>query len=285
MGSVDVGLNQNQQQVSTAPGAGPMMGPQPVAEQAAQVPAVQPTDGPVDFEDLRLLTRVGAGLVVLGTAELLCRLREYQRELEANPERLRPEKEIDDTTAADLARYFLIGSLLWGQERLTRAAVNGFIFSYTSTRSALDMADRLTDNRLLRPFRRPVDRAGDALLRGVLMRISEGRYEEQNSRILAREIVANVIDDFIDHISDNPQLEALVSSQLQQQTTGLAGTVIRNSREVTVDADSLLETFARRLLRRAPRTELPESPIAGKPQTMYQSVTQGDDMTEKEQSA
>jgi hypothetical protein len=55
--------------------------------------------------------------------------------------------------------------------------------------------------------------------------------------------------------------------------------MIRNSREVTVTADGLLERVARRLLKRPPREDLSESPIAGKPQTMYQ-FTPGDSAAE-----
>jgi len=63
----------------------------------------------------------------------------------------------------------------------------------------------------------------------------------------------------------------LVSEQIGAQGLGLAGTVVDGGRQISSSADGLLEGVIRRILRRKPRRELPPSPLAGLPQTMYET--------------
>ena len=99
--------------------------------------------------------------------------------------------------------------------------------------------------------------------------VDEGRAEEQNGRLLAGMTVQEVIDEFINYISDNEELAELVRDQIGQQSIGMAGVVVDNSRRLTSTADNLLEGIVRRILRMRSREELPGSPLVGQPQLMY----------------
>ncbi len=105
------------------------------------------------------------------------------------------------------------------------------------------------------------------------MVISEGRREEQKARLLADNTVSEIIDEVLDFVSESPEVEQLIKDMIGQQSAGLAGVVTDNTRSVTVAGDYLLETVARRLLRRKPRQELPPSPLAGDQQEMYSADT------------
>jgi hypothetical protein len=61
----------------------------------------------------------------------------------------------------------------------------------------------------------------------------------------------------------------LVRDQIAQQSGTVASAAVTTGRTATVAADNVMEGLIRRLFRRTPRTELPASPLAGKPQTMY----------------
>lgn len=55
----------------------------------------------------------------------------------------------------------------------------------------------------------------------------------------------------VEHIANSPEVRAAIA----QQSLGLADAVGDQVREKSVTADDVLERFARRLLRRAPREE------------------------------
>ena len=64
-------------------------------------------------------------------------------------------------------------------------------------------------------------------------------------------------DTYIEYLNQHPDN---VQTLIQGQSLGLAGQVMDGVRERTVTADTVAEMVARRLLRRAPRTELPSPP-------------------------
>lgn len=226
---------------------------------------------PVEFENLQLLARFLSGALILGGDELLQRLRRFQREVEAEPLRL-PASAPDQETTGDLVRYLAIGLFARGQKQVARGVRRGVGVSLGLTRSILGGLDRLTDNRFARPLRQPVEGRLKALGREAAQVIDEGRLEEQNARYLAGQTVGEVIDELLDYLSENPEVADLIRRQIGAQSAGLAGVVAENTRSVTVVGDYAVEGLIRRLLRRRPRHDLPPSPYAGKPQTMYAPI-------------
>ncbi|MDX1417183.1 MAG: hypothetical protein R3293_23455, partial [Candidatus Promineifilaceae bacterium] len=86
--------------------------------------------------------------------------------------------------------------------------------------------------------------------------IATGRTNEPRSRELAKMTYAEIVDEFIDQLAENPELQELVTTQ----GIGLASQARDEVRERTVTADNLMEGLVRRILRRTPRSELPGPP-------------------------
>ncbi len=222
-----------------------------------------------DEDSIYLLTRFVLGLAVLGSDELIRRLKEIQSEINTNPDYWTWENSRNSETGLDLLRYLTIGLLVRGQRRAVRNIRSGLEFSYRSAGFMMDTFFALTDNWLMRPVRRPVEGLLATLQKEGQSLVKEGRFEEQNGRMLAQESVGEIVDDLIDYMSENPELADLIREQLGAQSAGLAGVVVDNSRRAATTADAVFEGAIRRLFRLPRRGDLPQSPLRGKPQTMY----------------
>jgi hypothetical protein len=223
----------------------------------------------LSFENLELLARFLMGSVILGGDELMERLRYYQQEIERDPRLTGRIVGSDQEATATLLRYLAIGLLARGQKRVSKGVRRGFKFTLGATGWALGGMNRLTDNRLFRPVRQSLRDRLKELGDQAAVVIDEGRREEQSARLLAGRTASEIIDEVLDYMSENPELAELVREQIGQQSVGLAGVVADNARSMTVLGDYVLEGALRRLLRRRSRRELPQSPLAGKAQTMY----------------
>jgi hypothetical protein len=241
----------------------PASAPTPAVEGQSQV------SPPLAVEDLQVLTRFLAGAVILGGGELLQRLRHFQHQIDTDPSSLLTLADAEEETAGHLLRYLALGMLARGEKRVARGLRQGAYFSLEVSRSILGGFDRLTDNALARPLRRPIDRRLKALGQEAAQIIDEGRLEEQKARYLATQTVGDVIDDLLDYLAENPEVAELIKRQIGAQSAGLADVVAENTRSVTVVGDYALEGLVRRLLRRRMRSDLPLSPYMGRPQTMY----------------
>ncbi len=223
----------------------------------------------LEMEDLQLLSRFLMGVAILGGEELLQRLRVRLREIDASGELVLQDKGAGDESSLDLLRYFGIGLFARGQNWLERNLRKGYYFSLGASSLFVDALDRITDNPLARPVRQPIEQGIKELVRQVGTTIDEGRQEEQYAKLLASQAVVETMNDVIDYVSESPEVTDLIRSQLGQQSAGLAGVVIENTRRVSVNVDDRAENLIRRLLRLTPRKDLPPSPIEGMPQTMY----------------
>jgi hypothetical protein len=98
----------------------------------------------------------------------------------------------------------------------------------------------------------------------------EGEQEEQKGRALATGTLGALILEILDEIAENPELLDFVQDLLSQQGKGMASSAMDNARSVTLTADDAADALLRWLFRRAPRRELPPSPVEGRRQTMYE---------------
>jgi len=220
-------------------------------------------------EDLQVLSRLLAGLLLLGGDELMRRLQDLQRAIDANPDLLWRDQGPDQGKALDPVLDLVLGLYMRGQRRVVRGARRGVGSSLQAANWLLTKADRWTDNRLARPFRRRVAaRLGQAEKEVKRIRW-EGRLERQQSRLLATATVSQMIDDLMAYISDDPEFNRVIQEQFGRQSKGVASVFVDNARTMTVATDNLAERVLRRLLRLTPRPALPQSPFEGKPQTMY----------------
>jgi hypothetical protein len=225
----------------------------------------------LDLESVQLLTRFLMGAAFVYGDELFERLRFFQQEIDAEPWALDGHSSLDQASNLALLRYLAVGLMARGQRMLGNAAQRTFRAAVGTTSWALGRADRLTDNPLTGPVRRRIAARAQAFGQGTAQIIREGQREEQVSRRLAGQTINEIIDEVLDYVAENPEIQASIRHLVAQQGVGLANVVADNSRTVTVAADYVAERLVRRILRRAPRAELPPSPLTGMPQTMYQA--------------
>ena len=223
----------------------------------------------LDADSLQLLSRFLMGALFMGGDELMGRLRRFQEEIETEPWRVDGGSNIEQESTAALLRYLAVGLYARGQRSVSKAARAGFRLSAGAATWLLGGANRLTDNRFARPLRRSASARMQSLGERALEVAKEGRREEQVARLLAGMTINDIIDLVLDYIATSPDVDELIKDLIGQQSVGMATMVADNARSVTVVGDYVAEGLVRRILRRAPRAELPTSPLAGKPQTMY----------------
>lgn len=216
-----------------------------------------------------LLTRFLLGILLVGSDELTARLQALQSELEAGTGLAASEIASEETTMRELLGYMAVGMFVRGQKRLSRGIRRGVRLSMGMTSRALGIVNRLTDNPLGRPVRRPVESLLWNLVQEGEQAVREGRAEAQNARLLAGRTLAEITDDLMEYIIENPELMMLIRRQVGEQSTGLVSTATSSARQFGAGADGAVEGAVRRLLRRPPRRELPPSSLPGDPQTVY----------------
>ena len=226
-----------------------------------------------DVDNTLLLSRFLLGLAVLGGEELMRHVRAIEQELESHPEFVDPGKSPDDDTTIDLFRYLATGLFVRGQRSALKGVRSTFYLSLGTTSWFLGKVNRLTDNRFTRPIRRPIGARLRNMGRKTGTIIQEGKLEEQQGRVLARETVFDIVDDVVDFVSENPEMTDMIRQVIGGQSVGLATVMRDNARQLTTTSDDVLERVVRKLLRRTPRRDLPPSPLEGRPQTMYAPKT------------
>ncbi|RIK14523.1 MAG: hypothetical protein DCC52_19600 [Chloroflexi bacterium] len=77
----------------------------------------------------------------------------------------------------------------------------------------------------------------------------------QNNPAQLNALVQQLGDEYIDYLHENPEA---VQDLIQGQSLGMAQVALEDVRERAATSDTVVELLARRLLRRAPREELPE---------------------------
>ena len=200
------------------------------------------------------------------------RIHYFDERITQDPDQYDLDKQIDqvEENIETLFRYWVIGTLMWGERTALSLSYRTFQRSIGLGGFVWRSVDRTTDNFLLRPFRRRLERLSGALHQDSQARIAEGKTVEKRGRVLAEETVNDIIGDFIDYLSDNPELIDLISDS----GMGLAGNVMDSGRQIGAVTDTTVENVIRRIFRRPSRQELPPSPFDGKPQTMYDPIKQ-----------
>ncbi len=113
--------------------------------------------------------------------------------------------------------------------------------------------DNLVDEQLKRVM---PDLADDAAVQAVIRKqVSNYLFYLQAHPDQIEALIRTQGDTYIEYLNRHPDS---VQTLIQGQSLGLAGQVMDGVRERTVTADTVAEMVARRLLRRAPRSELPK---------------------------
>ena len=243
-----------------------------VADSAAFSPA---QDAARQAGRVEFATRLVVGLLSSSSGELWRRLEELQEEVLADPGVVPGEVATQPTSNRDALRYVTIALLLRGQRRITDSigdgARGGRALSRNAVRWTVRALDRLTDNPLGRPVRKPIAKRARQWEQQLAQLIQEGEIAEETSKVLAHESVGLIIDQVVDLVAENPELDRMIADLVSQKGAGYATVMADNTRTLTAVADDVTDALLRRLLRRKPLRELPPSVLEGKPQTMYRS--------------
>lgn len=232
----------------------------PASDPAPNLPAAAPVNAPTDpsaeaaFDAYRSLVRLLVGGAVEGSAELTRRLDEWETRVRRAGDL--PALTREEETPTDLARYALVGMAFDGAEYLReRMPVWTALVDKTAQMSGR-VASPFVRNRVTGFVGRWWDSAVENGEKNVQRWIEIGRAEEPRSRAVARIAVEDVINDIVSFLAENPEVAELV----QQQSLGLAGEVVEEVRAKTVTGDMLVESIARRLLRKPQRSDFPAPP-------------------------
>lgn len=222
-------------------------------------------DKPPDFvpEGSQPVSRYLVGLLLLGSDQLAQGLGGAKQLESALP----PGEE----TSSDLLRHLAIGAIARAERDAGRSLRTIYYASVGAASWTFRTLDRWTDNRLVRPFRRPIEvrirRLGDQ----VVEIVEEGKREEEDSRVLAAESLQSVVENIVDQVAESEEVDRLIMELVGQKSVGYATSLVDNVRTLTATADDTLEGVLRKLLRRMPRRALSPSPLEGQPQRMYAS--------------
>jgi hypothetical protein len=209
---------------------------------------------------IRLLTAVSVGAVVEGGDQLVKRLKQYEEELRLAGTDLEAGETGIDEDELDRLRYATIGLLFDTQSMIGRSLELAWKAAETGVAVTEKISGPFWNFPLFRPFTKRVEKrmenmaehGQDSLARWIAI----GRQVEPRGRRLATFTYEEIVSEFINRLAENPEVRALVA----QQSISLAAGMRDEVRERTVTSDNVLEDIARRILRREPRTALPQPP-------------------------
>jgi hypothetical protein len=220
------------------------------------------------FKPLRSLTRLVVGGAILGAEELMNRLEDWEQEIEQEPVDTIPAEMVvydvvDESVSVEIngfqtlvdsikTRHVLVGLLFDSQNKLEQRLKSLRRFERSASRRLFAPIKPLGKSRLGQRF---TARFEDLVRRGEseIARLAEiGKVEEYRSRKLALTATTETVDDSIDYLTDNEELQELIT----MQGVGIAGEALEEVRERTVSADDFFESVVRSLLRRTPRRQL-----------------------------
>jgi len=213
----------------------------------------------------RTVLRLLVGGTLLGWDELLIHLEQWEEEV--RDYRTQQETQARSVvyiqpgsppapslTESQELRYLLVGMLFETESRLHRRGSAILKFAGQTTNALLSPMIRQMDrSERLQPARSRFD---DLVRRGETVTgrwIQRGQIEESHSRKLVLTATQDTFDATMGQLGQAPELQNLVKAQ----SAGLSKEVLDEVRARTVSGDLLAESFARRVLRRAPRGELP----------------------------
>jgi hypothetical protein len=220
------------------PGGSAPLGGASAGTGAPQMPAED------DFDALQSILRFVVGGVLEGSDEAVRRLKAQEGRLRASGAALPPVEH--EETDADRARYAVIGMVFEGADVL-RSGLTRWQHTVTSATSlASHVVKPVANSRLAQPWQRRVDEWAERGADIVERWIQTGRIEEPHSRALMLATATQAIDDTFDVLGENEGVQEII----QRQSVGMTTMMVGEARERAATADTFLERFTHRLLRR-----------------------------------
>ena len=221
-----------------------------------------------ESDRFRTILRLMVGGAVIGWDELLAHLEQWEEEVRIAGDRDRKPGESPGTivfvepgarsvqpmSQAQEVRYMLLGLLFEAEARLhQRSSTVVKLAERTTSAFFKPMARWMNRNERLDPAR---SRFEDLVRRGEAVTdrwIQRGLREETHGRRLVRTATQDTFDASMEQLGQAPELQNLV----KMQSAGLTREVLDEVRSRTVTGDYVAEGLVRRILRRAPRRDLP----------------------------
>jgi hypothetical protein len=179
-------------------------------EAAAMTQSAQQPDETDGFDFVGSVTRLVAGLVIEGGAELLTILQDWERE---NPPGQRVARLTEELSSAERMRYIALGLTVETVQR-TRKITDRL------TRLGLGFGQRwserlrpLTESVLMRPARNRYEQLVARTEETTQRWLETGRFEESHGRALARQTVSEVVERVVGHLEYNETTQGLIRAQ------------------------------------------------------------------------
>jgi len=230
--------------------------------------------GESETDRFRTLLRLMVGGAILGWDELLLHLEQWEEEVRAANAQQSLEtsqtgtvvfvepgsRTVPPMSQSQELRYLMLGMLFETESRLHQRGSAVFKLAEQTTNAFFKPMLRWMDrNERLDPARSRFDnlvRRGEAVTDRWIQR---GQREESHSRRLVLTATQDTFDASMEQLGQAPELQNLVKAQ----SAGLSREVLDEVRSRTVTGDYMAEGFVRRVLRRAPRSDLPTPSEAG----------------------
>ena len=197
-----------------------------------------------DLETVKLAVYILVGAVIEGSEEL-ARQMKSKMEKPTPPSIFRGPK-IQGESSTDLLRFALMGFFMDSSSRVSRALSTVGRASNKASDWLFSALKPVTHSRLMRPFRRRFDQLvtnGEELVESW---IDTGRVREKESRAMARQAAAILVDDFLEYLSTNEGVQELV----QEQGISMTGEALAEMRKRSANADEFAEQIFQIILRR-----------------------------------
>jgi hypothetical protein len=230
--------------------------PEPTVECEAEIPILFVESSSEHlFTAMQALTRLCVGGMLELSDELFRQIAQWDETLPS------PSSSHATSAESEMARlrHAAIGLLFASQEQLYYRTVT---MGRRASATARWLTAGLTPFQRLRVVRRGMREAEAFRMRGervVEEWVRRGRAEEQQGRRIAQRTVEGVIDELLAYLEADPHIRELI----EQQSVGLASTVVDEVRERAVTADTWVEHLVHALVRR--RANSPAKSMASQP--------------------
>lgn len=202
-----------------------------------------------DLETVKLAVYILVGAVLEGSEELARQMKSKMEE--PTPPSIFRGPKIPGETSADLLRFALMGFFMDSSARVSRALSTVGQASNKASGWLFSALKPVTHSRLMRPVRRGFDQLvtnGEELVESW---IDTGRVREKESRAMARQAAAILVDDFLEYLSTNEGVQELV----QEQGISMTGEALAEMRKRSANADEFAEQIFQIILRRRSQPE------------------------------
>jgi hypothetical protein len=222
-----------------------------------------------ETDNIRTILRLMVGGASIGWDELLAHLEQWEEEVRTPPQSQHGEESGQSGTIvfvepgsraaqpksqSEEFRYLLLGLLFETESRLHQRGSTVLKLAGQTTNAFMSPMIRwMNRNERLEPARSRFDKL---VKRGEVVTdrlIQRGQREESHSRRLVFTATQETFDASMEQLGQAPELQNLV----KMQSAGLSKEVLDEVRSRTVSGDYLAEGLVRRVLRRAPRRDLP----------------------------